>query len=73
MSTLFQKISEKVGYAKRNVAWPTTAQVREALERKSEQDIFNLLLWYRNLKDPQTPRQEKIINLIDDGLTNMTI
>ena len=84
MSTLFTKISEKVGWERKFKhsdgverdmleVWPTTAQVREALDRKSEQDIFNLVLWHRYLKMAETPRQEKILNLIDDGLANMTI
>jgi hypothetical protein len=73
MSGLFDEISKEVGYSKRKVEYPSITEVRTCLEHKSRQDIFNLLMWHRNLAMPETPKQERTLQLIDDGLTHMTL
>jgi hypothetical protein len=73
MSNLYEEISKEVGYAKRKIEYPHMSEVRQAIERHNRQDIFNLVMWHRNLLNPETPRQVNIIHTIDDGLANMKV
>lgn len=73
MSKLFDKISKKVGWGKKNIPYPTMTEVKQALKRHNEDDIYNLIKWHRFLKSPEGSRQTNIINLIDNGLMNMKV
>jgi len=75
MSNLFNEVLEEVTSKKRNTIeqYPTIAEVREALERHSRQDIFNLLMWHKHLRNAKTPREQKTLDLIDEGLMSMKI
>jgi hypothetical protein len=73
MSTLFTELSKEVGWDKRNIKYPSVREVRLAIERHNHNDLFNLLMWHRNLASPETAKQIKVINLIDDGLANMKV
>jgi hypothetical protein len=73
MSTLFDEISKEVGYAHRKINYPSVREVRDALSRKSRQDIFNLVMWHRNLVPAETARQRTILDLVDNGLETMVL
>lgn len=77
MSTLFDEISKEVGYSKRKVEYPSIAEVRQALTRKGRHDIFNLVMWDRNLgfdgEVRLTSKQEKILHMVREGLATMTV
>jgi hypothetical protein len=71
--SLFSELSNEVGWEKRNIQYPSIGEVRVALERHNRHDLFQLILWNRNLKNPETPKQVKTIRLIEDGLANMKV
>lgn len=71
--SLFSELSKEVGWEHEKVEYPTTKDVRDALTRHSHHDLFQLILWNRFLKTPESPKQVKIIKLISEGLANMRI